>query len=172
MTKERAPRKARVDSKESAVKAMIAAKVEITPPDDMKFNAKQLRSFNEIVGEFANVQWTDHSIRLAALLARTVVRMMEDQESLEDEGTVSENARGNPVLNPRSSAIQSAASQIMQMRRTLALHAMAGGAKKSNLGNAGNINKENQANSPLDDDEDLLPTAPTGPMPAPIGRMQ
>lgn len=160
MTKERAPRKARADSKEQAVKTMIAATSPIYPPDDMLMRDNDMRIFNEIIAEFANVDWSAHTVRIAALLARTIQDMIEDQELLREEGSVVYNDRGNSAMNPRRTAVQGYSSVLANMRRTLALHATAGGNKGAVAKKTG-IHKGQEADNPLDDnDDDLLNTPP------------
>src|SRR5688572_3999696 len=108
MAKQASKRRARVDSKESAVTAMIHANRVIEPPASMlkSMNAECIDIFNEIISEFANVDWTKHSIRLATLLAKTMLAMQEDMEELDDEGSVIQNDRGNYMMNPRRTACQ------------------------------------------------------------------
>lgn len=161
-SKQSSNRRARVDSKESAVVAMAHANRRIAPPNDMvdDFDEVDEIIFDEIISEFANVDWSKHSIRLAALLTRTIRDMMEDQKELRDEGSVIQNDKGNYAVNPRRTACQGYASMIMQMRRSLALHATAG-AKKGDVGNRRNINKNNEADAP-DDDDDMIPFPKTG----------
>ena len=90
-----------------------------------------------------------------------MVQMTKDQKELKDEGTVIENARGNPCQNPRVSAINSATSTILGMRRSLALHAMAKGDKRD-LANREGQRQQQDADSPLhDDDEELLARPPS-----------
>lgn len=159
-------RRARVDSKESAVVAMAHANRRIVPPSDMlaKMSADRVDHltviFDEIINEFANVDWTKHSIRLAATLARTMVAMQEDMDELEDEGSVIQNDRGNYMMNPRRTACQGYSGMILQMRRSLALHATAA-TKATDLNKRRNINKDNEADAP-DDDDDLIPMPKVG----------
>lgn len=151
----------RVDSKESAVVAMAHANKVIVPPADFTKNMSEddrekfTIIFNEIIEEFAKVDWTKHSIRLAAMLARTMKAMQDDFDELDDEGSVIQNDRGNYMMNPRRAACQGYSGMILQMRRSLALHAMAVGGKPSEMGRRKGINKGNEADAP--DDDDLLP---------------
>ena len=133
--------------------AMIHANRKIVPPDNMTMSVDDVEAFNEIIEEFANVDWTKHNIRIAAILARTITDMITDQEALRDEGSVVYNDKGNAAVNPRRTACQSFASQINQMRRTLALHALATG-QKADLTKRRAINKGSQDASPLASDED------------------
>lgn len=153
-------RRPRADSKESAVTTFVAAaRRKIVPPDDMTMDRTDKRIFDEIINEFAKVDWTAHSIRVAALLARTIHDMQDDQEDLRTEGSVSVNGNGNPVMNPRRTACQGYASQINQMRRTLALHATAGSSKRD-VGKRRTIHRDQEADSPLHHEDDDLISLP------------
>lgn len=166
MTTARAPRRARSDSKEEAVKTMIAATQTIVPPPDLATEMKPLDFiiFDEVIAEFANVAWTKHTIRIAAMLARTINDMQEDQKELRTEGSVCYNDRGNSYMNPRRTAVQGYSSVLANLRRTLSLHATAGGNKGAVAKKAG-IQKGQQADNPLDDDdESLLNTPPSHAM--------
>ena len=146
-------RKQRVDSKEQRVATMIAANREIKPPASMEFSDLDHENFNEIIDEFASIQWTNHTVKIAAILARTITDMIEDQEALREEGSVAYSEKGTPVANPRRTACQGYASQIMNMRRSLALHATAGTTKRDKgIETAHRKAAENDANGVTDDD--------------------
>jgi phage terminase small subunit len=150
-------RKRRVDSKEEAVNTMVAAAViTITPPEKLKLDADELEVFDEIIAEFATVDWSRHSIRLAAMLARTMNMMQKAQDEVNTDGFTVTNARGNEAMNPAMSAMNMMASQIMSMRRTLALHATAGSSKADKGKQAGHHKKQEENNPLEDDEEDLL----------------
>lgn len=159
MAKDKTPRKSRatrVDSKEEAVRTFTEANKIIVPPDDLKLDNAQTKIFSEIIDEFAKIDWTPHTIRLAALLARTVHQVGELQEELIDEGYVGETARGGPCLNPKVSAMNMLSSQILAQRRSLALHAVAG-ANKGDVGNRRRHRKRQEDDAP-DNEDDLLNT--------------
>lgn len=164
MEKEKPARRQRVDSKEGQVAAMIHANRRIDPPQDMigEMNEVDIRLFNEIIDEAPNITWTGHTIRVAAILARTLHDMLEDQRELRDEGSVLMNDKGNYVMNPRRTACQGYAGQIINLRRTLALHATAGTSKRD-VGKRRNYQKGAEDNAPEDED-DLIPMAPPAPL--------
>jgi hypothetical protein len=156
MPSQRKPRKRRADSKEEAVIAMIHADKQINPPSGMCETARQGVIFHEIIDEFAKVDWSKHTIRLAALLATAIDHMQELQEDLADEGYTVQTPKGGVGINPKASAANQLAGQIMSQRRTLALHAIAG-KNAGDVGKRRSINKGNQANSPLDDEDFATP---------------
>jgi hypothetical protein len=149
-------RKPRADSKEQAALAMIHANKRITPPADMDFTSHQVKIFNEIIDEFAKIDWTKHTIRLAAILARSMSHLQEMQDDLTDEGYTVTGAKGGLALNPKASAANQLSSQIMSQRRTLALHAMAGSSGRGE-GKRRGINKSSEDDSPLDDEDFATP---------------
>jgi len=100
------------------------------------------------------VDWSAHSIRLAAMLAQVMHRFIDDSKTLKDEGRTYVNSNGNTMQNPLLGSVSSAASQIMSMRRTLSLHALSGVTKGEQTVRKG-TNKANEKNAPENDD-DLL----------------
>ena len=156
MARKSTPRKQRADSKEQAVVAMIHADKAINPPDDMEMNKIQTVIFHEIISEFAKVDWTSHTIRLAAMLARAMWALQNAQEQLfgssDNPDFTTVNARGTVVADPLVSVCQNLAGQILASRRSLALHAIAG-KNSVDVGKTRGINKKNQEDAPDDDDE-------------------
>lgn len=159
--KKKAPRKRRVDSKEAAVAAMVAEKVMlIEPPADMDFDERQEKVFDEVISEFAKVDWSDHTIRLAASLAMSLWMLQDAQRQLLDEGYTSESSRGTPCINPLVSATNMLSGQVMSLRRTLALHALAG-AKTGDVGKRRAVNKGSADDAPTDEDDLIaVPSSP------------
>ena len=152
----RQPRKTRVDSKEEAARTFAAAGKIINPPSDLKLNNQCTMIFSEVIDEFANVDWTPHTIRLAASLAIAMGMLQEAQADLAAMSFVVPNARGNPVPNPLISVTNSLSAQVLAMRRTLALHAISG-ANKSDVGKRRRIRKDQEDDAP-DNEDNLLNT--------------
>ena len=153
-------RRAPVTAQEQVVKAFVAAAKVIEPPAKFNLTEDEKLVFQEVIDEFAKVDWTPHSIRLAALLARAITMMTDAQQDLLNEGLSTRNTRGTPVLNPLMSATNQLAGQIMAIRRTLALHALATGSR-GDLGKRRGINKENDEDSPLGGSDGLLAVPPS-----------
>lgn len=149
------PRRARADSRTSAVTAMQAAGRVIQPPADIFMDARERVIFDEIAAEFPKVELTEHQLRLAALLAKEMSACAEAQGILREEGSVLTNSRGNRVLNPRARIVQQHTAAILSMRRSLALHARAKeGGDNRLIARHREIQKGNE--QLLDDQEDLL----------------
>lgn len=151
MPREKKTRLPRADSKEQAVLSMIHADKQIAPPSDMDMNAHQELLFHEVIDEFAKVDWTKHTIRLAAVLARSLSMLQAAQEELADGSFTAVNMKGTVTANPLVSVCQNLAGQILSMRRSLALQATAG-KNSSDVGKRRAINKGNERNAPQDND--------------------
>jgi hypothetical protein len=78
-----------------------------------------------VVAEFARAEWSEHQLELAAMLARTMANIEQEQRTLRAEGFVSVRENGTTVYNPRSSVVQTLTGQVLSLRRSLALHARA-----------------------------------------------
>lgn len=146
-------RKTRVDSKENAVAAMIHADKVLNPPANMNLNAEERECFDEVIAEFAKIDWTRHSLRLASILARGMDQLRKLQISVTDDYTVT-TPKGGVAMNPEMSALNMLSGQIMNLRKTLALHAISG-VNKVDVGKRRAINRNHERNAP-DDDEGLI----------------
>ena len=129
MTDKKKPPKKRVDNPSSVQAAMIAGGRKIVVPKSITFTPKQRLIFTEICSEFSKSELTAHKIRLAAILARDVASLDDQQKLLQTEGEVFVNSHGNPTCNPRVRVVQTLSSTVLSLRRSLGVHArdLAGG---------------------------------------------
>ena len=148
------PRKIRVDSAESLTKTLACARKDIQPPKHVTLLQRDKPFFSSVISEFANVEWTDHKIELAALLARAMSDMEYEQRQLRAEGAIATSLKGTPVVNPRKTVVQMYASTIFAMRRSLSLHARAQGGEAGRVGKQKAITKK--AQEAADDADDLI----------------
>ena len=118
-------RKARTDSISEAVRIIANADRELTPPSHVPLDEMDWPYWHNVVAEFARADWTEHQLELAAMLARTMANLEQEQRLLRAEGYVSSSLKGTPVVNPRSLAVKGMTSDILSLRRSLALHARA-----------------------------------------------
>lgn len=152
-----APRRQRADSKEAAVKDMLNADRVITPPADLRLSSGERLIFDEIIAELPKGEWSDHTIRLAAGLARAMADLRAEEDAVRREGSVVTGAHGGPVRNPRCAQIAALKAGITATRRNLSLHVRAKvRGDTAGLAQRRAIQKANEA-APLDDDEGLLP---------------
>lgn len=124
MTK--AIRKPRSDSISEMTRIMQGAAIEVAPPAHVPLKANHWPFWHSVVAEFARADWTEHQLELAAMLARCMAQVEEQQRLLEDEGfLVDKGEQGVKVENARARSVQTLMGQILSLRRSLALHARA-----------------------------------------------
>ncbi len=156
-------RKARVDSAEEQVQIMLAATKDIVPPEHVPLEDDDMPFWHSVIAEFARVEWTDHQLELAAMLARTMADLTREMVELREEGSVLTSLKGTPVVNPRKSIVQMNAATILSFRRSLAMHAIGKTPDSRNLADRRNKTKETEAaldehGNPLQDDDELINT--------------
>lgn len=144
-------RKKHIDSPEEVSRIMQAAHKEILPPACVPLDDCDMPFFNAVVAEFARAEWTEHSLQLAANLARMMADLTSEQIALRDEGVVAHSEKGTPVINPRKTAVQMYGSTILSLRRSLALHARAQSGTNNEAGKRHNKAKFAEDNSTDDD---------------------
>lgn len=145
-------RKARIDSASEAVRIMSKSVGEITPPDNVPLDEKDLPFFSSVIAEYARSDWSAHQLELAAMLARTMADLTREQQLLRDEGGVAYSDKGTPVANPRKSIVQMHASSILSFRRSLSLHARAQAGEARDVAKRRAGAKSIEADNPLEDD--------------------
>lgn len=146
------PRRSRADSKESAVKDMLAADRLIVAPRDMKLTKEEIVIFHEIIDELPRGEWTAHMIRIAAGLARDMRDADREQEAIRREGSVVSAANGGPIRNPRCAQLSGLIATILATRRSLSLHSRAkAGLDNRVLARRRDIQREHEDGA-IDDD--------------------
>lgn len=118
-------RRPRIDSAGEAVRIMQGVTRELQPPSHVPLDDMDWPYWHSVVAEFARAEWTEHQLELAAMLARTMANIESEQRALRAEGFVSVRENGTTVDNPRSRIVASMTTQILALRRSLALHARA-----------------------------------------------
>ena len=145
----------RIDSPTAEIKIMQSAGKKITPPAEVPLEENDMPFFDAVVSEFARSEWTDHSLQLAAMLARMMSDMQKEQALLRTEGSVAYSEKGTPVVSPRKTVVQMYAGSILSMRRSLSLHARAQGGDTRDIAKRNKMAKAIEARIP--DDDDLIP---------------
>ena len=144
-------RKQRIDSNSAAVKIMQGVTRQIQPPSHVPLDDCDWPFFENVVEEFARSEWTEHALEIAAMLARTMATLEQEQRTLRHEGMIAVRENGTTVENPRSRAVKSLTGDILSFRRSLALHARARNAGDNR--NAGTRRDQGKAiEADLDDD--------------------
>ena len=152
MSTEKKPRRERIDSASAAVKVMQAAQKPITPPSTIPLTDSDKVFFANIISEKANSDWTPHQLELAALLARTMTDLNDEQVAMRSDGSIAVAGNGALLVNPRKALIAMNAATIVSLRRSLGIHSRAMGGEARDVGKRSALTKGIEANNPLDDD--------------------
>jgi len=145
------PRKTRIDSTAAAIEVARAASQPINPPSNVPLESCDLPFFASVIAEFARSEWTAHQLELAAMLARTMADLEQDQRLMRIEGPVMATEKGTPVVNPRKTVIQMNAAIILSYRRSLSLHARAQSGEARDLGKRRDMKKDAEGDIGGDD---------------------
>ena len=146
-------RKARIDSAAEAVRIMAGSRRELNPPSHVPLDDMDWPYWHNVVAEFARAEWTEHQLELAAMLARTLANLEQEQRTLRAEGFISVRENGTTVENPRTRAVNSLTGDILSLRQSLALHARARAGDNRHAANQ----RDTGRNVETETDDDLLP---------------
>ncbi len=116
-------KKQRSDSITTQGAAMRAAKVQ--PPKHIEIWPEALPFWDSVIKECARVDWTDHQLEMAAILARCMCQLVQEQEQARIEGTVITTDKGTPIQNPRIRAVHDLQAQVAKLRQGLAINGRA-----------------------------------------------
>ena len=145
-------RKPRIDSAGEAVRIMQGVTRELQPPSHVPLDAMDWPYWHSVVAEFARAEWSEHQLELAAMMARTMANLEQEQRLLRAEGFVSVRENGTTTDNPRSRICKSLTGDLLSLRRSLALHARA----RSGDTRADAVRKDAGKAVEADLDDDLL----------------
>lgn len=116
-------KKKKITSAQEIAKVIKASLKKLNVPERITFNTKeQLDCFKAILNEVPKVEWTEHKIEIAALLAKAICDLEKMHVALDDEGYLTPNHMGSMSENPRSVIAKKLRADICSMRRTLAIH--------------------------------------------------
>lgn len=125
-------------------------------PDHVNLNKCDLPFFEAILRARARDEWDEVSVVLAAQLARCQRNIEEEAAKLEAEGSVIENARGTPVMNPRHSVLEQLSRREMAVMRSLRLTGTASGDVRDLEKNRKLQRQAEGLRDELKDEDDLL----------------
>jgi GAF domain-containing protein len=148
-----------IGSTEEQVRFVSTANLKIEPPSTVPMEGQDLRFFEGIIAEFARAEWTAHQLELAALLARTMADLVNEQHLLRQEGSVLDGPRG-AVVNPRKLVVGLHTSSILGLRRSLSLHALARDGMPRDVAKRRTVAKQLESNVRNADDGDGLIARP------------
>lgn len=134
-----------------------SAKNTILPPAHIQMEETDLPFFNNVIAEFAKADWSQHQLELAALLARSMADLEREQRLMRKEGTVVTTDKGVVKTNPRQAIVQNASATVMQIRKTLSLHARAQEGESRDIAKRREMARQLEMNvNSIDDAEDLI----------------
>lgn len=133
-------KRARTDGVDGSVTIAQNAFREIKPPDSVRLRDNDYPFWDAIILEYPKMEWTDHTLQLAAMLARSMYDLEREQFWMYQEGSLMEQKKriaekGNKakgakeiiiitnIVNPRARLIDQHTKNILAVRRSLSLHA-------------------------------------------------
>jgi hypothetical protein len=166
MPKAKPVRKPRSDSVAEVTRISQGATQQIVPPLNVPLEERDMSFWHSVLNEYARADWTFHQLELAAMMARTMSNLEEEQRLLRSEGSVifkelkDKNGNVYKVLhceNSRARSIQTLMGQVLAMRRSLALHVRgkSGGTNKD-AAHQREANKEVERKTKPNKDDELL----------------
>lgn len=146
--------KRRSDTAASAVKAMVnAARQPHQPPAHCKMRPGDEPFWTGIILARAYDEWTEADLVVAAQLCRTQRDIEDQQQALDTEGTVMENARGTMVMNPRVTVLEQLARREMALMRTLRMGGKVAGDQRDEAGTRKTERESRKLREELEDHE-------------------
>lgn len=136
----------------AAVAVMQKAAAELAPPKHVKLSKPDMPFWQSILNEKAKSEWTAHDLELAALLAKSLRKMEQEDSAIDSEGSVIETANGTPTANPRVRIVADLHSRIIKYRQTLGIHARGKGGETRDLEKRRQYARDIEGNNPLADD--------------------
>jgi hypothetical protein len=119
-------------------------------PTAFNLNSRERVIFDEIMEERSD--WSEHQVRLAAILAREMLRLAQAQQDLQRTGYVTHNGRGNPVVHPLVRVLDQAVKKVCAYRRTLGISARAQGGEARDIARRRAIRLQQQRDTVRDKD--------------------
>ena len=142
----------RIDSTSEQVKVMAASAKSIGPPSNVPLSKKDMPFFVNVLDQFARSDWTAHDLEVAAMLARSMCDLNEEQQMLRTEGYITARQNGTTVENPRLRVVKSLSGDLLSFRRSLSLHARAREGDARDVAKRRSMSKDIESKNPLDDD--------------------
>jgi hypothetical protein len=150
-------RKPRSDSAASAIDAMVNASKPLPDiPAHVRLDKRHLPFWDGIIRARARSEWIETDLVVAAQLARTQYDIEKESETLESEGSVIENARGTPVMNPRHAVLEQLARREMALMRALRITGAAAGIDPRDLAKQRNLERQSRDTKDELLEDDLL----------------
>lgn len=115
-----------------------------TAPKHVRMRDCDAPFWEGIIRARARDEWTEADLVVAVQLARCQADIEAESQRLEGEGSVLENQRGTPVMNPRHAVLEQLSRREMALMRSLQMGGTARGDKRD-VQNARNIQRQAEA---------------------------
>ena len=150
-------RKTRSDSAAAAIEAMVGAATPFPEiPKHVRLQEKHIPFWEGILRARAMSEWIETDLVVAAQLARTQYDIEKESAELEGEGSVIENAKGTPVMNPRHSVLEQLARREMALMRSLRIAGASAGVDTRDLVKKRALERESRITRDELKNDDLL----------------
>ena len=150
-------RKPRSDSASAAIDAMVNASKPLPDiPKHVRLDKRHIPFWDGIIRARARSEWIETDLVVAAQLARTQFDIEKEAETLEAEGSVIENARGTPVMNPRHAVLEQLARREMALMRALRITGAAAGIDPRDLAKQRDLERQSRDTKEEMLEDDLL----------------
>lgn len=125
-------------------------------PKHVRLQKKHIPFWEGILRARAMSEWIETDLVVAAQLARTQYDIEKESAELESEGSVIENARGTPVMNPRHSVLEQLARREMALMRSLRIAGASAGVDTRDLVKKRALERESRSTRDELQNDDLL----------------
>lgn len=150
-------RKPRSDSAQSAIQAMVAVALpELEAPSYVRMPEEARPFWSAIIASRARDEWAKNDLVVAVQLARCQLDIERESLMLENEGSVMENQRGTPIMNPRHAVLEQLARREMALMRALGMNAASGSKDRSSQQAARKTERQAAAVRETLEEDDLL----------------
>lgn len=149
-------RRARSDSVAAAGKAMLdAASALPAVPGYVKVRPGDVPFLEGILRARARDEWTSPDLVVAMQLARCQADIEKEHTMLESEGSVIDNVKGTPIVNPRHAVLEQLSRRELALLRALQMAGSTRGDKRD-VEQARNLQRQAEKTRELLADEYLL----------------
>lgn len=150
-------RKTRSDSAAAAIDAMVSASMPLPDvPAHVRLETAHMPFWEGIIRARARSEWIETDLIVAAQLARCQYDIERESKLLDDEGSVIENAKGTPVMNPRHGVIEQLARREMALMRGLRITGAAAGIDPRDLAKQRSLERQSRDTKEEMQEDDLL----------------
>lgn len=150
-------RKTRSDSAAAAIDAMVNASMPLPDvPEHVRLEKAHMPFWEGIIRARARSEWIETDLIVAAQLARCQYDIERESKLLDDEGSVIENAKGTPVMNPRHGVIEQLARREMALMRGLRITGAAAGIDPRDLAKQRSLERQSRDTKEELQEDDLL----------------